>query len=188
MAGARLDDRMNDMKLLISTLTSVLARGLCVTLLAFQLAWAADPFSVRDIRVEGLQRVEPGTVFATLPFRVGDAYTDERGVDAIRALFGLGLFNNVRIETDGDVVVVVVEERPIIGTLDLIGTKEFDKDTLRKALRDIGLSEGRPFDKAMADKAEQELNANTSTAASTPQRSSPPSPRLSATGSTSASM
>jgi outer membrane protein insertion porin family len=148
---------MNDMKLLISTLTSVLARGLCMTLLAFQLAWAADPFNVRDIRVEGLQRVEPGTVFATLPFRVGDAYTDERGADAIRALFGLGLFNNVRIETDGDVVVVVVEERPIIGTLDLIGTKEFDKDTLRKALRDIGLSEGRPFDKAMADKAEQEL-------------------------------
>jgi outer membrane protein insertion porin family len=148
---------MSQMKSLLSLLFAVLGRGLAITLCSAQLVWAADPFSVQDIRVEGLQRVEPGTVFATMPFRVGDVYSDERGADAIRSLFSLGLFNNVRIETQGGVVVVVVEERPIIAAVDLIGTKEFDQDILRKALRDIGLTEGRPFDKAVTDKAEQEL-------------------------------
>ena len=120
-------------------------------------AFAADPFNVRDIRVEGLQRVEPGTVFASIPFRVGDNYTDEKGAAAIRSLFALGLFKDVRIEVNGDVLVLIVEERPNIAAVEFIGTKEFDKDTLKKALKDIGLAEGRPFDKALADRAEQEL-------------------------------
>jgi outer membrane protein insertion porin family len=120
-------------------------------------AFAADPFNVRDIRVEGLQRVEPGTVFASNPFRVGDNYTDEKGAAAIRSLFALGLFKDVRIEVNGDVLVLIVEERPNIAAVEFIGTKEFDKDTLKKALKDIGLAEGRPFDKALADRAEQEL-------------------------------
>jgi outer membrane protein insertion porin family len=118
---------------------------------------AADAFNVRDIRVEGLQRVEPGTVFASIPFRVGDDYTAEKGAAAIRSLFALGLFKDVRIEVNGDVLVLIVEERPNIAAVEFIGTKEFDKDTLKKALRDIGLAEGRPFDKALADRAEQEL-------------------------------
>jgi len=126
------------------------------TLMAFNVL-AADPFNVRDIRVEGLQRVEPGTVFASIPFRVGDDYTDEKGAAAIRSLFALGLFKDVRIEVNGDVLVLIVEERPNIAQVEFIGTKEFDKDVLRKALRDIGLAEGRPFDKALADRAEQEL-------------------------------
>jgi outer membrane protein insertion porin family len=125
-------------------------------LMAFN-ALAADPFHVRDIRVEGLQRVEPGTVFASIPFRVGDDFTDEKGAAAIRSLFGLGLFKDVRIEVNGDVLVLIVEERPNIAAVEFIGTKEFDKDTLKKALKDIGLAEGRPFDKALADRAEQEL-------------------------------
>jgi len=120
-------------------------------------AWAVEPFQVRDIRVEGLQRVEPGTVFASLSVRVGDTYTDEKGADAIRALFALGLFKDVRLETQGDVLLVVVEERPTVAALEFIGLKEFDKEPLLKALKDIGLAEGRPFDKALADKAEQEL-------------------------------
>ncbi|RYG08849.1 MAG: outer membrane protein assembly factor BamA, partial [Burkholderiales bacterium] len=120
-------------------------------------AWAVDPFTVRDIRVEGLQRVEPGTVFASLPFRVGDQYNDDKGSAAIRALFGLGLFKDVRLEVSGDVLVVIVEERPTVADVDFTGSKEFDKDTLKKALRDIGLTEGRPYDQALADRAEQEL-------------------------------
>jgi outer membrane protein insertion porin family len=107
-------------------------------------AWAVDPFTVKDIRVEGLQRVEPGTIFASLPF-------------PIRALFGLGLFKDVRIEVQNDVVVVAVEERPTIAEIDFAGIKEFDKDALRKALRDVGLTEGRPFDQSLADRAEQEM-------------------------------
>ncbi len=130
-----------------------------VAVLAFvaNTAWAVDPFTVRDIRVEGLQRVEPGTIFASLPFRVGDAYNDEKGSAAIRALFALGLFKDVRLETLGDVLVVIVEERPTVASVEFAGTKEFDKDVLQKALRDVGLAEGRPYDKALTDRAEQEL-------------------------------
>ena len=120
-------------------------------------AWAVDPFTVKDIRVEGLQRVEPGTIFASLPFRVGETYNDEKGSSAIRALFGLGLFKDVRLEVSGDVLVVIVEERPTVADVDFVGTKEFDKEALKKALREAGIADGQPFDKALADKAEQEL-------------------------------
>ncbi|MCS4510823.1 outer membrane protein assembly factor BamA [Xylophilus ampelinus] len=126
-------------------------------LFAANAAWAVEPFTLRDIRVEGLQRVEPGTVFASLPFRVGDGYNDDKGAGAIRQLFGLGLFKDVRLEVNGDVLTVVVEERPTVAEVDFAGTKEFDKETLKKAMRDVGLTEGRPFDKALADRAEQEL-------------------------------
>ena len=120
-------------------------------------AWAVEPFKLKDIRVEGLQRIEPGTVFASLPFRIGDMYNDESGAAAIRALFALGLFKDVRLDAQGDVLVVIVEERPSISEVEWVGLKEFDKDVLVKALKEVGISEGRPFDKALADKAEQEL-------------------------------
>ncbi|MCW5652794.1 outer membrane protein assembly factor BamA [Hydrogenophaga sp.] len=137
-------------------------RGLTLSALAASLmaalpAWAVDPFTLRDIRVEGLQRVEPGTVFASLPFRIGELYNDDKGTTAIRALFGLGLFSDVRLQINGDVLVVIVEERPTVADVGFSGIKEFDADVLKKALRDIGLAEGRPFDKALADRAEQEL-------------------------------
>ena len=122
-----------------------------------KLGWAVDPFTVRDIRLEGLQRVEPGTVFVSLPFQVGDLYSDDKGSAAIRALFSLGLFKDVRIEVSADVLVVIVEERPTVAELEFVGTKEFDKEVLKKALIDVGLAEGRPFDKAQLDRAEQEL-------------------------------
>jgi outer membrane protein insertion porin family len=135
----------------VRTLASVIAMAFAVQ------AWAIDPFNVRDIRIEGLQRVEPGTVFASLPFRVGDQYNDEKGSAAIRALFGLGLFTDVRLEVQGDVLVVIVEERPTISQVSFVGAREFERDVLTRALRDIGLAEGRPFDRALADRAEQEL-------------------------------
>lgn len=126
-------------------------------LCAAQAAWALEPFKVQDIRVEGLQRVEAGTVFASMPLRVGDDYSDDKGAAAIRSLFALGLFKDVRLEANGNVLVVVVEERPTIADVEFVGTKEFDKEALQKAMRDVGLAEGRPFDKALADRAEQEL-------------------------------
>ena len=129
----------------------------CAGLLVANAVWAVEPFTVRDIRVEGLQRVEPGTIFGSLPFRVGEGYNDEKGSAAIRALFGLGLFKDVRLEVSGDVLVVVVEERPTVADVDFVGTKEFDKEVLQKALREVGIADGQPFDKGLADKAEQEL-------------------------------
>ena len=136
----------------LRTVSSMLA-----LVFAANVAWAVDPFLVRDIRVEGLQRVEAGTVFASLPVRVGDTYNDDKGASAIRALFALGLFKDVRLEVIDDVLIVVVEERPSIAEVDFAGTKEFDKDVLKKALRDVGLADGRAFDKALVDRAEQEL-------------------------------
>src|SRR5881397_1934818 len=97
---------------------------------------AAPAFAVKHIRVEGLQRTDPGTVFAALPFRVGDNYTDEKGAAALRALFATGLFKDVRIEVEGDVVVVIVDERAVIANVSFVGTKEFDKDALIKSLKD----------------------------------------------------
>ena len=136
-----------------------LRTGSALTALYFAIstAWAVEPFTVRDIRVEGLQRIEPGTVFASLPVRVGDTYSDDKGATAIRNLFGLGLFKDVRLEVSGDVLVVIVEERPTVAEVEFIGIKEFDKEALRKAVREVGLADGRPFDKALLDRAEQEL-------------------------------
>ena len=106
------------------------ATALAAMVLAAQAAWALEPFKVQDIRVEGLQRVEAGTVFASMPLRVGDDYNDEKGAAAIRSLFALGLFKDIRLEANGNVLVVVVEERPTIAEVNFAGTKEFDKDTL----------------------------------------------------------
>jgi outer membrane protein insertion porin family len=116
-------------------------------------AWAVEPFVLKDIRVEGLQRSDVGTVFAALPFRVGDRYNDAKGAAALRALFATGLFKDVRIEVEGDVVVVVVDERSVVASIDFVGLKEFDKEVLTKSLKDFGIAEGTPFDKALADRA-----------------------------------
>nr|WP_301290897.1 outer membrane protein assembly factor BamA [Robbsia andropogonis] len=121
------------------------------------IAHAAAPFVVQDIRIEGLQRVEPGTVFSYLPIKKGDTFTDDKASSAIRALYATGFFNDVRINVEGGTVIVQVAERPSIATIDFAGTKEFDKDTLSKALRSSGMAPGRYFDKSLADKAEQEL-------------------------------
>jgi outer membrane protein insertion porin family len=150
-------ERFLSMKTKIPGLRGLTLSALAVSLLSALPAWAVDPFTLRDIRVEGLQRVEPGTVFASLPFRIGDQYNDDKGSTAIRSLFGLGLFSDVRLQVNGDVLVVIVEERPTVADVGFSGIKEFDADVLKKALRDIGLAEGRPFDKALADRAEQEL-------------------------------
>ncbi len=139
---------------LTSFRTSLVSVFLAIGLLGAN-AWAVEPFQLTDIRVEGLQRTEAGTVFASLPFRIGDNYNDEKGVAALRALFATGLFKDVRIQIAGSVVVVVVEERSIISSIDFVGTKEFEKDVLIKALKDFGVGEGQPFDNALADRAEQ---------------------------------
>ncbi len=96
-------------------------------------------------------------MFNYLPVKVGDTFTDDKGSAAIKALYATGFFKDVRVEAEGDVLVVTVEERPAIGSVEFSGTKEFDKDTLTKALKEIGLGESRIYDKALLDRAEQEL-------------------------------
>ncbi len=118
---------------------------------------AFDPFTVRDIRVEGIQRIEAGTVFSYLPVKVGEIFNDAKAAQAIRALFATGFFRDVRIEYEGEVIVVVVEERPAIASLAFAGMKDFEPDAVRKWLREIGFQEGRIFDRAQLDAAEQEI-------------------------------
>lgn len=133
-----------------------LLAGIVASLVA-QAGWAFDPFQIRDIRVEGIQRTEAGTVFSYLPVKVGDTMTDEKAAQAIKTLFATGFFKDVRLEIDGQVLVVVLEERPAIAALQFTGLKAFKPEDLKKGLREIGLAESRIFDRALVDRAEQEL-------------------------------
>ncbi|MGB4673361.1 MAG: outer membrane protein assembly factor BamA [Azovibrio sp.] len=133
---------------------------ICAVLLASVLsasAFAFEPFAIKDIRVEGIQRTEAGTVFSYLPVRVGDTMTEEKASQAIKSLFSTGFFKDVRVEVEGDVLVVVVQERPAIAKIDFIGMKEFEKDQILKAMKDMGIAETQIFDRALLDRAEQEL-------------------------------
>ena len=96
-------------------------------------AAAIEPFVIKDIRVEGIQRTEAGTIFSYLPVKVGDTMTDESAAQAIRALFSTGFFRDVSLERDGDVLVVVVQERPSIAQIDFTGIKEFTRSSLPPA-------------------------------------------------------
>src|SRR5437773_3745240 len=120
-------------------------------------ALAFEPFTVRDIRVEGVQRTDAGTVFNYLPIKVGDRVDDEKASAAVKGLYATGFFRDVRLEVEDGVLIVIVQERPTISQIDIVGTKEFDKDTLRKALKDIGVAESRIFDRSALDRAEQEF-------------------------------
>ena len=134
------------------SLLSLLVAGL------FALPAAAfESFTVQDIRVEGIQRTEAGTIFSYLPLKVGETLTEEKAAQAIKALYATGFFKDVRIEAEGNVMVVVVQERPAIAQIDFVGMKEFDKEIILKALKEIGIADGRIFDRAQLDKAEQEL-------------------------------
>ena len=140
-----------------ATLRPVLRQLAAAVITTWCVSASAQEFVVRDIRVEGVQRTEAGTVFSYLPIRVGDRFDPERGTQAIRALYASGLFKDVRLEVDGDVLVVIVDERPAIAAVDLTGITEFDKEQVLKSLREVGLAEGRIFDRSLLERAEQEL-------------------------------
>src|SRR5690606_17540664 len=86
-------------------------------------ALALETFTVRDIRVEGLQRTEPGTVFSYLPVKVGETMDDAKATQAIKALYGTGFFKDVRIEEENDVLIVTVQERPALAQIEFSGNK-----------------------------------------------------------------
>jgi outer membrane protein insertion porin family len=115
------------------------------------------PFAIKDIRVEGLQRTEPGTVFSYLPVKVGETIDGEKAQQALRALYATGFFQDVRLEAEGDVLVVFVQERPAIASIDFSGMKEFEGENVKKALRELGMAEGRIFERAVLESAEQEI-------------------------------
>ena len=133
-----------------------LLAGLIAALFASS-ASAFEAFTVKDIRLEGIQRTEAGTVFNYLPIKVGEIMTDDKASQAIKSLFATGFFKDVRIEVDGSVLIVAVTERPAISQIDFIGLKEFDKDQMIKGLKESGFAVSRTFDRSMLERAEQEL-------------------------------
>src|SRR3990172_3323868 len=118
---------------------------------------AAEEFVIEDIRVEGLQRITPGTVFNYLPMKVGEKFDDTRSAEAVRALFKTGFFEDVRLERDGGVLVFSIKERPAIGSITLNGNQDIRSEDLIDGLRKIGIAEGRIFNQSLLDKLEQEL-------------------------------
>jgi len=120
-------------------------------------ALALEPFVVKDIRVEGLQRTEPGTIFNYLPVEVGDEMNDQKATRAIKSLYGTGFFKDVRIEAEADVLLITVQERSAIARIDFSGNRSFPSDKMKLGLKQIGISEGLIFDKSELDRAEQEI-------------------------------
>ncbi len=122
-----------------------------------QVVFALEPFEVRDIVVDGVQRTEPGTVFAYLPIKVGDIVTDRKVTLAIKELFATGFFKEIHMSAEGDVLVIRLVERPAIAEINITGAEEFDIEELESALNGVGLAESRIFDRAVLERAEVEL-------------------------------
>ena len=118
---------------------------------------AAQEFVIEDIRVEGLERVTPGTVFNYLPMKVGDTFDDSRSSEAVRALFKTGFFDDVRLERDGSILVFILKERPAIGSITFTGNEDVKTDELLENLKQFGFAEGRVFVQSQLEQTEQEL-------------------------------
>ncbi len=118
---------------------------------------AAEPFVVTDIRLEGLQRISAGTVFNYLPIKVGDRVDSKRTGEALRALYKTGFFRDVRIEKEGDALVVFLHERPSIANIEISGNKELSSEDLLESLAQEGFAQGRVFNRSTFDQVDQEL-------------------------------
>ena len=136
---------------------SLLALAIWGAVISPAQAQTFEPFQVKDIRVEGIQRTEAGTVFSYLPVKVGDTLTSDKATSAIKALYATGFFKDVRLEVKNDVLIVMVDERAGIASVNFTGMKEFPKEEMIKGFKEMGLGEGRILDRSLLDKAEQEL-------------------------------
>jgi outer membrane protein insertion porin family len=116
---------------------------------------AIEPFVIKEIRVVGIQRTEAGTVFSYLPVKVGDTMDENQASGAIHALFATGFFKDVRLYVEQGVLVVKVQERPSIASIEINGVKDFPKDQLKDNMKLAGLAEARIFDKSAMEKAGQ---------------------------------
>ncbi len=120
-------------------------------------AWSFAPYTIEDIRVEGLQRIEAGTVFNYLPLNVGENLDESRAAEAVRALFKTGFFADVSLQREGGILVVQVEERPSIAKVTLTGNKDIRSEELEDGLKRIGLAEGQVFNRSLLEQVEREL-------------------------------
>lgn len=127
------------------------ALTLLLCLSASSVVAAIDPFVVRDMRVEGLQRISEGTVFNYLPINIGDTVDHIRISEAIRSLYTQGLFDDIEMRRDGDALIIAVKERPSIESFEIEGNKDIKTEDLMESLRGVGLAKGRTFDRSILD-------------------------------------
>ncbi|MGQ0696803.1 MAG: outer membrane protein assembly factor BamA [Panacagrimonas sp.] len=120
-------------------------------------AIAFEPFTIRAIKAEGLERLDEGTVLTYLPLSVGDTMNDQTSRQALRGLYSSGLFEDVRLEREGDVLVIFLKERPAISSFEIEGNKKVGGDELNESLKNLGLTEGELFKRELLDGVEQEL-------------------------------
>lgn len=120
-------------------------------------AWAADPFVIEDIRVEGVQRIAVGTVLSYLPLNVGDTFEDAHAAGVMRALFKTGFFDDLTLGVDGHTLVIHVKERPTIAAIAISGNKDIRTEQLMEALKSVGLAEGQVFDRSSLERMKVEL-------------------------------
>ena len=128
-----------------------------VLLLTSPVSSAFEAFVVREIRVEGLQRISVGTVFNYLPVRVNEKFTNARAKESLRALFNTGFFRDVRIAREGRTLLVHVTERPSILSIDINGSKKIPPADLKKTLKEAGLGEGKTFNRSLLDRVQLDL-------------------------------
>ncbi|MBE9532485.1 MAG: outer membrane protein assembly factor BamA, partial [Proteobacteria bacterium] len=128
-----------------------------LTLLLLSAIAIADSFIIKDIKVEGLQRISAGTVFNFLPVKVGDEMAAKDAKSIIRALFKSKYFNDVEVEQQDGVLIIKVSERPAVSSIELVGNKDMDSDELLKSLRQIGFAEGQVYEQAVLERVELEL-------------------------------
>ena len=121
-----------------------------------QLVWA-ESFVVSDIRVEGLQRISAGSVFASMPLAVGDTVDERATRAAARSLFATGNFDDIRIGRDGNVLVVIVTERPSISDITIDGNKAIETEALLDGLKGSGLAVGQVFQRSTLEGMQLEL-------------------------------
>ena len=131
---------------------------LALLVLPIQLAWAqAEPFAIADIRVEGLQRISPGSVFAALPVGVGDTADTYATRAAAKNLFATGNFDDISIGRDGNVLVITVVERPSISEITIDGNKAIETEALLDGLKGAGLAVGQVFQRSTLEGMQLEL-------------------------------
>ena len=123
------------MRFIVNKLLYIIA----LSLLLLAQPQAAQEFVIQDIRVEGLERITPGTVFNYLPMKVGDTFDDSRSTEAVKALFKTGFFDDVRLERDGNILIIIIKERPSIGTISMSGNEDIKTDELRKTSNNLAL-------------------------------------------------
>ncbi|MGH8051630.1 MAG: outer membrane protein assembly factor BamA [Arenimonas sp.] len=136
----------------------ILSLALAAALAGPVSAQTIEAFTVSDIRVEGLQRISAGTVYSYLPVEKGEAMSQSQSAAVIRALYKTGFFTDVKLERQGDILVITVKERPAINTVKLVGNKDIKSEELEKGLKNVGISEGETYNPVNLDRVTQELN------------------------------